>query len=165
MTGKQAIGLAFVVLTTLMVGIYFGTKEGIKIGRAQLEPQIQANKNSIAILGEKVSQANARYDQAEKLLTFIGLTTWYGDKEHGWMQASGVRFNRYKLTAASKFLPFGSKWFVTNLENGRQVALEIMDNGPNITGRFLDLSEAAARQLQMVRDGVVWTRITPMLGD
>jgi rare lipoprotein A len=152
------------VLAVLMLGIYIGTREGIEIGRAQLEPQIRENAESIASLQCEISVLADQLIQASELLTFIGITSWYGDKEHGRQQASSVKFDKHKLTAASKFLPFGSRWWVTNLENGRLVAVEILDNGPNITGRMLDLSLAAANQLQMVHRGIVWTRIAPAIG-
>ena len=44
---------------------------------------------------------------------------------------------------------------VTNLENKRSVEVVVNDRGPFAYGRIADLSEAAARRIDMVADGVV----------
>jgi peptidoglycan lytic transglycosylase len=44
---------------------------------------------------------------------------------------------------------------VTNLENQRTVEVVVNDRGPFVSGRIADLSEAAARRIGMVADGVV----------
>jgi rare lipoprotein A len=69
--------------------------------------------------------------------------------------ASGERFNPMAFTAASRTLPFGSHVRVTNLENFRSVIVTINDRGPYFDGRLIDLSVAAADQLEMRQAGVV----------
>jgi rare lipoprotein A len=64
-----------------------------------------------------------------------------------------------KLTAAHKTLPFQTWVEVTNLVNGRRVEVRITDRGPFIKGRIIDLSLAAARDIDMVRDGIVRVRL------
>jgi rare lipoprotein A len=68
--------------------------------------------------------------------------------------ASGERFNPMAFTAASRTLPFGSHVRVTNLENFRSVIVTINDRGPYFDGRLIDLSVAAADQLEMRQAGV-----------
>ena len=58
------------------------------------------------------------------------------------------------MTAAHRSLPFGTKVRVTNKHNGKSVVVRINDRGPFIKGRVLDLSKAAARQLDFVSSGV-----------
>lgn len=65
----------------------------------------------------------------------------------------------YALTAAHRTLRFGSVVDVLNLRNGRQVRVRINDRGPFTRGRIIDLSYAAARQIDMIRAGVVPVRI------
>ena len=84
-----------------------------------------------------------------------GYATWYGKEAHGGPTASGERFDRFKLTAAHRTLRLGTRVRVTNERNGRSVEVRINDRGPYGGGRILDLSEAAARQLQMIDAGVV----------
>lgn len=89
----------------------------------------------------------------------IGRASWYGPGFHGRATASGTVFNQRGLTAAHRRLPLGTRVIVTNLENGKSVAVSINDRGPYVRGRILDLSKEAARRLGMVTDGVVKVRI------
>lgn len=72
-----------------------------------------------------------------------------GDGYHGRRTASGAIFNTWSLTAAHRTRPFGSRVLVTNLRNGRAVAVRINDRGPFVKGRCIDLSRAAARAIGM----------------
>lgn len=84
-----------------------------------------------------------------------GMATFYGD-EQGGKTASGEPFNKHGLTAAHRSLPFGTRVRVTNTKNGRSVIVRINDRGPyGNRGRIIDLSEAAARRLDMIDAGVV----------
>jgi rare lipoprotein A len=83
-----------------------------------------------------------------------GKASWYGKRFDGRKTASGERFDAGKLTAAHRTLPFGTWVRVTNLANDRTVVVRINDRGPWSKRRVLDLSEAAARKLGMIRAGV-----------
>jgi rare lipoprotein A len=87
--------------------------------------------------------------------------SWYGAEHHGKRTASGEPYDMHAMTAAHPTLPFGTRVVVTNLKNGRRVALRINDRGPTIPGRGIDLSYAAARALGAVGAGVVPVRIAP----
>ncbi|MBE0406345.1 septal ring lytic transglycosylase RlpA family protein [Psychrobacter sp. AOP22-C1-22] len=78
---------------------------------------------------------------------FAGNTSYYGNKFHGKRTASGSIFNMNSLTAAHKTLPFGTKVQVTNQKTKQSVIVKITDRGPFIRGRILDLSKAAAGQI------------------
>jgi rare lipoprotein A len=85
-----------------------------------------------------------------------GLATFYGSEQQGGPTASGERFDRLRLTAAHRTLPLGTRVRVTNTRNGRSVEVRINDRGPyGGHGRIIDLSEAAARRLDMIDAGVV----------
>jgi rare lipoprotein A len=64
------------------------------------------------------------------------------------------------LTAAHPSLPIGTTIKVVNLNNRREVLVEITDRGPFHGSRMLDLSEAAALELGMKKPGVCPVRIT-----
>ena len=83
----------------------------------------------------------------------IGVASYYGKKFHGRNTANGEVFNMYKLTAAHRVLPLGTRVKVTNMANGRWVEVKVNDRGPFIEGRVLDLSFAAALELEMVNAG------------
>ena len=91
--------------------------------------------------------------------TFTGQASWYGPGFAGKPTASGERFNPNHLTAAHKTLPFGTMVRVTNNKNGRTVDVRINDRGPFIRGRIIDLSKAAAKEIDMIVDGVVPVRV------
>lgn len=78
---------------------------------------------------------------------FAANTSYYGAKFHGKRTASGSIYNMNALTAAHKTLPFGTKVEVTNQKTNQSVVVEITDRGPFIRGRNLDLSKAAANQI------------------
>lgn len=84
----------------------------------------------------------------------VGTASWYGKFHHGRRTASGARFDMYALTAAHRSLPFGSRIRVTNRANGRSVVLTVNDRGPFVSGRFLDVSYRAARELNFARAGL-----------
>ena len=83
----------------------------------------------------------------------IGKASWYGGHHHGKKTASGERFNMYANTAAHKSLPFGTLVEVTNKANGKTVVVVINDRGPYHGNRVLDLSKAAAQQIDMTKTG------------
>ena len=74
-----------------------------------------------------------------------GLASVYNEK--GTRSASGEIINPKNLTAAHRSLSFGTKVRVVNKRNGRSVVVRIIDRGPFIRGRVIDLSPAAARAL------------------
>src|SRR5215472_12100490 len=87
------------------------------------------------------------------------LASWYGRERHGRRTASGEIFDSNQLVAAHRTAPFGTYALVTNLANGRTVQVRINDRGPAVAGRVVDLSYAAARQLDMVYVGVTRVKI------
>ena len=64
-----------------------------------------------------------------------------------------------QLTAAHRTLPFQTWVEVTNLSNGKQVDVRINDRGPFAKGRIIDLSQAAARDIDMLRAGTARVRL------
>ncbi|WP_229736265.1 septal ring lytic transglycosylase RlpA family protein [Novosphingobium endophyticum] len=82
-----------------------------------------------------------------------GVASYYGDELAGNRTASGERFDPDALTAAHRTLPFGSKVRVTYEKTGESVIVTINDRGPFHGNRVIDLSEAAAEQIGLVRAG------------
>ena len=93
-----------------------------------------------------------------------GIASWYGDPYHGRRAASGEIFDKRKLTAAHRTLPFETMVEVTNLASGRKVEVRINDRGPFVDGRIIDLSEAAAREIDLIRSGVTQVSLRVMQG-
>ena len=98
--------------------------------------------------------------------TQIGIASYYGKKFHKKRTANGEIFNMYKVSAAHKSYPLGTKVRVTNLDNGKSIKLVINDRGPFVKGRIIDLSYKAARKLDFVNQGTTKVRIDVIrLGD
>ena len=91
--------------------------------------------------------------------TETGIASWYGIPYDGRRAASGELYDMQQLTAAHRTLPFQTWVNVTNLANGKQVDVRIIDRGPFVAGRIIDLSLAAAREIDMVRSGTARVRI------
>src|SRR5580692_10373705 len=95
---------------------------------------------------------------------YVGVASWYGLQHQGLKMANGKRFDRRKLTAASWYVPLGTVVRVVNLENGKAVTVTVTDREPNFRlNRILDLSEAAARELDYLGKGLTPVLVTPML--
>lgn len=91
--------------------------------------------------------------------TESGVASYYGVPYHGRQTASGEIFNMNDLTAAHPTLKFGTKVKVTHLSSSRSVTVRINDRGPFVKGRVIDLSQAAAAELQMIRTGLADVKI------
>ncbi len=76
-----------------------------------------------------------------------------GEAFHGRSTANGETYDMYALSAAHKTLPIPTWVEVTRLDNGRRIILRINDRGPFVDGRIIDLSYAAARELDMIDAG------------
>jgi len=84
-----------------------------------------------------------------------GKIAWYGRKFAGRKTASGEAFNPEALTMAHKTLPFGTRVKITNPKNNKSVTVRVNDRGPTQADRVGDVSYAAARQLGMLKSGVI----------
>ncbi|MEM6299274.1 MAG: septal ring lytic transglycosylase RlpA family protein [Bacteroidota bacterium] len=94
-------------------------------------------------------------DKEVVVSTENGKASYYADKFHGRTTASGEKYDKNKMTAAHKKLPFGTRVRVTNKTNGKTIIVRINDRGPFVKGRIIDLSRAAATKVDMIRAGVV----------
>lgn len=84
-----------------------------------------------------------------------GGASWYAFGFEGYITAGGEAYDPSDLTAAHKWLPFGTRVRVTNTVNGSSVVVRINDRGPFVGGRIIDVSSAAADALDMKGEGVV----------
>ncbi len=92
--------------------------------------------------------------------TQVGISSWYGPKFHAKTTSNGEIYNMYKATAAHKTLPMNTMLKVENLENGKSTIVRINDRGPFVGSRIIDLSNKAARDIDMVAKGTAKVKIT-----
>lgn len=88
-----------------------------------------------------------------------GIASWYGPDFHGKKTASGETYNKHAYTAAHKTLPFGTRVKVINLDNNATTNVIINDRGPFKSGRIIDLSYSAAKDIDMIGTGTARVRI------
>jgi rare lipoprotein A len=103
-----------------------------------------------------------------------GYASYYSVRSNGGTHtASGEKLSDKDLTAAHPKLPFGTVLKVTNLENDKHVIVRVNNRGPFATNkrgraifplkphpsRIVDLSKAAAKQLDFIQDGIVKVQI------
>ena len=88
-----------------------------------------------------------------------GVASWYGHPYHGRRAADGEIYDMEQLTAAHRTLPFNTWVKVSNLDNHRAVEVRIIDRGPFVDGRVIDLSHAAAKAIQMIGPGTARVRL------
>ena len=94
-----------------------------------------------------------------------GNASWYGEPFHGRRASNGEIYDMNKLTAAHRTMAFGTIVKVTNLSNGKSTVVRITDRGPFVENRIIDLSRAAAREIESIGPGVVPVRLEVVSGD
>ena len=88
-----------------------------------------------------------------------GVASWYGIPYHGRPAADGEIYNMETLVAAHRLMPFNTWVKVTNLANNKSVNVRIIDRGPFVDGRIIDLSKAAAREIDLLGPGIGRVRV------
>lgn len=88
-----------------------------------------------------------------------GIASWYGVPYNGRPAADGEIYDMETLVAAHRLMPFNTWIKVTNLANSKSVTVRIIDRGPFVDGRLIDLSKAAARQIDLLGPGVGRVRL------
>lgn len=100
----------------------------------------------------RILETSAGYDEE-------GIASWYGPGFHGNTTSSGVVYDMYKMTAAHTILPLPTYVEVTNLRNNRRIVVKVIDRGPFVDERLIDLSYVAALKLGMIESGTAPVRV------
>jgi len=163
LTGKPAGCLA----VTLLIGASFalgGCSQAVKWEDSARQPQSNStemtkrssrgNPAFYEVFGQRYYVMDSSYGFKER-----GVASWYGKKFHGRQTSSGVIYDMHAMTAAHKTLPLPTKVRVRNLKNGRSIIVTVNDRGPFVDNRIIDLSYAAATQLDMIRAGTALVEI------
>jgi rare lipoprotein A len=88
-----------------------------------------------------------------------GLASYYADALHGRKTASGEPYDKAQLTCAHRSFPFGTELTVERLDTGARTTCRVNDRGPSSPKRIVDLSRAAAEQLDLLGPGVTRVRL------
>lgn len=116
-----------------------------------------------AVQAQRYARGEARSSPLRVRVQY-GSASWYGGAFHGRRTAYGERFDRSKMTLASRSLPYNTRVRVTCLRTGKSCVARVTDYGPNgsCRRRIADLSEAAASAIGLRSAGVGKVRIEPL---
>ena len=103
---------------------------------------------------ESIDSRDIWLKRAQESEIMTGKASWYGRDFHGGPTASGDNYDMYTFTAAHRTLPMGTVVRVTDQDNGKSVMVCVTDRGPFVRGRVIDLSFAAAQQINIENRGV-----------
>lgn len=137
---------------------------------AKRSTEIRAAPPSVSSAGagnsaaKPAKRAKASQPPAPLGYTELGNASWYGVPFHGRRASNGEIYDMYKLTAAHRTLPFDTVVRVTNVNNGKSAVVRITDRGPFVENRMIDLSFAAAQQIESIGPGVVPIRLEVISG-
>jgi len=154
---KQPTG-QFLTISALSLFLVFGCSSGSKNTRVSggnnNAKSLKGNNPFYEVYGERyyVLSSSNGYEQE-------GVASWYGKKFHGKQTSNQEIYDMYAMTAAHKTLPLPSTVRVTNLRNGKSVVVRVNDRGPFVDNRLIDMSYAAAQQLDMVQSGTTLVRV------
>jgi len=142
---NRRIPIVLLLLVTSLVGTTFFAQSlfsGQKIQKKVVVDSILKKNNTVEkefTTKDSIIQYQGKFKPFKK----SAHASYYADKFHGRRTASGRLYNKTKLTAAHKSLPFGTVVRVTNEASGKSVVVEITDRGPFVRGREIDLSRKA----------------------
>ena len=128
--------------------------------KAQVSEKAEGSQD---LVKDKVSVKKTA--KGEHVIEQTGEASSYGQEFQGKTTANGEKFDNSHLTAAHPTLPLGTKAKVTNLKNGKSVDVRINDRGPYAKGRDIDLSQGAAKKLDITtKSGIAPVKIEATLG-
>jgi len=149
----------------IIIGIFgcAGSKEQIKVSSYK-KPAIVLPKTMDGRVPKSYSVNGVVYYPLLSGEGFVqeGMASWYGKDFHGKKTSTGEIYNMYGKTAAHKTLPFGTYVRVENLSNLKEIIVRINDRGPFVTGRIIDLSYGAGRQIGLAGPGVAKVRLVAL---
>jgi rare lipoprotein A len=82
-----------------------------------------------------------------------GVANFYSDKFQGKKTSSGEVYDKDKLTASHKKLPYGTKVKVTNVDNGKSVVVTVNDRMASKSHAVIDVTRKAAEELGFAKSG------------
>lgn len=89
-----------------------------------------------------------------------GKATYYGQHWTGRLTASGERFHADSMTCAHKTLPFGTMLCVKDTKSDKEIVVKVNDRLPKSSAVLIDLTYGAAKQMNMIKKGVLQVTIT-----
>ena len=128
--------------------------KGVRGATPKYEPVSRGGNKDYTVLGQNFMVWTGCNSYQE-----VGTASWYGPGFHGNKTSNGEVYNQKGYTAAHKNLPLPSFVKVSNLENGKTVIVRVNDRGPFHGSRIIDLSEGAAKAIDMTKKGTAKVKL------
>lgn len=148
---------------TLLIAIVLlgssGCRKHTRVARVSPPPQPSARPQTPSQRQQASSQLPQGVPAVAIGYSEQGIASWYGVPFHGRPAADGEIYDMEALVAAHRLLPFNTWLKVTNLANNKTVNVRVIDRGPFVQGRILDLSRSAARQIDLLGPGIGQVRL------
>jgi rare lipoprotein A len=106
-----------------------------------------------------IGQDDRSSGYVEEIVAQVGPASWYGKAFHGRPTASGETYDQNAMTAAHRFLPFGTWVRITAEATGRSAVARINDRGGFIKGRVIDVSKRVAERVGFRDRGIAIVRV------
>lgn len=149
-----------ILLCMMLSAFVFGCTDNGLLLRSNGKNYVSNDRNGVYKIGEPYQINNIWYRPEENYdYKEVGIASWYGPDFHRGITANGETYNMYELSAAHRTLPLPSIVKVTNLDNGKSVVVRVNDRGPFVNNRIIDLSKAAAEQLDFTQTGTAKVRV------
>lgn len=150
-----------ILLLILLVGSSACAPKGYKVQvhESGATKNLKGHQKPYSVNGELYEPIREHNGYVEE-----GTASWYGPDFHGKPTSCGEIYDMNAMTSAHKILPLGVHLRVTNLRNNRSVVVRVNDRGPFVKNRIIDLSYAAANQLDIVASGTAPVRIEAVDG-
>jgi len=148
---------AFVLLFFTVAGCSSGPSPSA-LRPSPSQPSATSGERTYRVMGQTY-----RVMGSSKGFVQRGIASWYGTKFHGRKTASGEIYDMEKFTAAHRTLPLGTYVKVKRTDGkGESIVVKVNDRGPFVDNRVIDLSRAAARQLDMLSEGIAPVVVTAL---
>jgi rare lipoprotein A (peptidoglycan hydrolase) len=171
-SGRRRVARSSLVAYALIVaGCHCGCPEAASAQEWKSDPAdyraAAAPESAGAADADDEASLRRQFAGAPALKVQRGKAAYYGPGLAGNKTASGETFDPERFTAAHRKLPFGTIVRVIRPDTGQHTYVRINDRGPfGSSQRIIDVAEAAARRLDMIRLGVVDVRLEVVrLGD
>ncbi|WP_112113592.1 septal ring lytic transglycosylase RlpA family protein [Flavobacterium aciduliphilum] len=132
-----------IILALIVTSLFFAQVIGTSKQDVKKIPKDSITKKNTTQENVVETDSTVAFKGKFKLYKKGAHASFYANRFHGHRTASGKIYDKNKLTAAHKSFPFGTKVRVTNEANGKSVVVEVIDRGPFVRGREIDLSRKA----------------------
>ena len=139
---KKTIAVWITITTVFFTGFFANAQV---IDKIQVFKNVQDTTRTDEVVVDSIKKTPEKLKF--KILKKKVHVSYYANKFNGKRTSSGKRFDNKKYSAAHRKLPFGTRLRITNETNGKSVIVEVIDRGPFVRGREIDITRQAFMEI------------------